>query len=61
MSKLIKTAITLTAIGVAVKVVNKNKKSKSKPHNKVYFGSVGPTNPNEGDMWFNPNGEMKIY
>ena len=61
MKKILKIAITLTAIVVAVKVVDMNKKTENKLKNKVYFGSVEPTTTVKGDIWFKPNGEMKKY
>ena len=61
MNKLVKTVITLTAIGVAVKVVDMNKKTENKLMNTVYFGSVEPATPVKGDTWYKPNDEMKKY
>lgn len=60
MKKLLLTTITLTAIGVAVKVM-KDKKAKSKILNTIYFGLDEPTTPEKGDVWYKPNGEMKKY
>lgn len=50
MKNLIKIAITLTAIGVAVKVADMNKKDTSK----IFVGYKNPNNASIGDLWFKP-------
>lgn len=60
MKKLAATLITLTAIGVAVKVVGK-KSNKKQSSNRVYRGPAEPSIPIKGDIWFKPNGSLTAY